>query len=66
METTTNKQKFGKVYLMMSGTLFMAGLAVLAGNALKLNKAALTLVTIAGLTFGGYYSAKLLETKKTQ
>lgn len=50
----------------MSGTLFMAGLAVLAGNALKLNKAALTLVTIAGLTFGGYYSAKLLETKKTQ
>jgi hypothetical protein len=63
METTTNKQKFGKVYLMMSGTLFMAGLAVLAGNAFKVNKSALTLVAIAGLTFGGYYSAKLLENK---
>lgn len=63
METTTNKQKFGKVYLMMSGTIFMAGIAVLAANALKLNKPALTLVAIAGLTFGGYYSAKLLENK---
>lgn len=63
METTTNKQKFGKIYLMVSGTLFMAGIAVLASKALKLNRPALNLATIVGLTFGGYYSAKLLENK---
>jgi len=61
METTTNKQKFGKVYLMMSGTLFMAGLAGLAGNALKLNKSAMTLLVIGGLTLGGFYTAKIIE-----
>lgn len=58
---TDNKKRLGKAYLMVSGTLFTAGITMLLAKALKLNNAATTLLTIGGLTLGGFYTSKILE-----